>query len=108
MTLQQGQQAGPQPFRLLGIAGSLRQASYNRGLLRAVAALLPAGIQFETYPLDEIPPFNADVMSRGDPQPGELIDGEIHARLAEFVEALVAWARLVGSPVSGSHRSQMT
>ena len=30
-------------MRVLGIAGSLRSASYNRGLLRAAQELAPAG-----------------------------------------------------------------
>jgi chromate reductase len=31
-------------MRFLGFAGSLRRASYNRGLIRAAAELAPAGI----------------------------------------------------------------
>jgi chromate reductase len=56
-------------FHLLGIAGSLRHGSYNRGLLRAAAEVLPAGVSLETYSLDDIPLFNADVLALGDPPP---------------------------------------
>lgn len=48
------------PIRILGIAGSLRRASYNRAALRAAAELLPEGALLETFPLDGIPPFNED------------------------------------------------
>lgn len=54
-------------FHILGIAGSLRRASYNRGLLRAAAGVLPAGVSLDTRPLDDIPLFSADVMAEGDP-----------------------------------------
>jgi chromate reductase len=49
-----------QSFTILGIAGSLRKASYNRGLLRAAQQLAPAGTQVEIFELDGIPPFNQD------------------------------------------------
>jgi len=45
---------------ILGIAGSLRKASYNRALLRAAQQLAPPGCRIETFDLDGIPPFNQD------------------------------------------------
>ena len=54
-------------FHLLGIAGSLRSGSYNRGLLRTAAELLPAGVSLDVFALDDIPLFSADVMAQGDP-----------------------------------------
>ena len=60
---------GEDVFRLLGIAGSLRQGSYNRGLLRAAATVLPEGVVFGVHALDDIPLFNADVMAQGGPDP---------------------------------------
>lgn len=56
-------------FHILGIPGSLRSGSYNRGLLRAAARLSPPGTVLEIYDLDEIPQFNADVLAMGDPPP---------------------------------------
>jgi chromate reductase len=47
-------------IRILGIAGSLRKASYYRGLLRAAAELVPTGAQVEIFELDGIPAFNQD------------------------------------------------
>src|SRR5690242_11114722 len=45
---------------ILGIAGSLRKQSYNRGLLRAASGLTPEGVTIETFGLDGIPPYNQD------------------------------------------------
>jgi chromate reductase len=56
------------PLRFLGIAGSLRRASYNRGLIRAAIDLAPVGSLVTTYDLGEIPMFNADVEANGDPR----------------------------------------
>ncbi|MGH8623790.1 MAG: NADPH-dependent FMN reductase [Gammaproteobacteria bacterium] len=47
-------------LRILGIAGSLRKASYNRGALRAAQQLCPEGAQIEVFELDGIPAFNQD------------------------------------------------
>jgi chromate reductase len=48
------------PITILGIAGSLRKASYNRGALRAAQQLCPEGAKLEVFELDGIPPFNQD------------------------------------------------
>ncbi|MGB6233572.1 MAG: NAD(P)H-dependent oxidoreductase, partial [Candidatus Acidiferrales bacterium] len=45
---------------ILGIAGSLRRASYNRAALRAAQELVPEGTKIEIFDLDGIPPFNQD------------------------------------------------
>ena len=47
-------------IRILGIAGSLRQASYNRGTLRATTELVPEGAGVEIFDLQGIPGFNQD------------------------------------------------
>jgi chromate reductase len=54
-------------LKILGIAGSLRRASYNRGLIRAAVELAPAGIAIETFELGAIPLFNQDVEDEGEP-----------------------------------------
>ena len=54
---------------ILGIAGSLRSASFNRGLLRAAQGLAPDGVEVVEFPLHAIPPFDADVEREGDPEP---------------------------------------
>jgi chromate reductase len=48
------------PVRILGIAGSLRRQSYNRGALRAAAELVPASATLDVFELDGIPGFNQD------------------------------------------------
>jgi chromate reductase len=50
----------PTPIRILGLAGSLRRASYNRAALRAAQSLGPADATLETIELDGIPGFNQD------------------------------------------------
>jgi chromate reductase len=50
----------PTPIRILGLAGSLRRASYNRAALRAAQSLVPADATLETIELDGIPGFNQD------------------------------------------------
>ena len=47
-------------LKILGIAGSLRQASYNRGTLRAAVELCPDGAEIEIFELDGIPGFDQD------------------------------------------------
>jgi len=53
--------------RILGFAGSLRRASYNRGLLRAAAESAPTGVIIEIIDLADIPLFNQDVEDAGEP-----------------------------------------
>ena len=56
-----------QPFKIVGIAGSLRRASWNRGLLRAAVEERPDGIEIVTLDLDLVPPYNQDLEAGGDP-----------------------------------------
>jgi chromate reductase len=58
-----------EPLVVVGIAGSLRQGSFNRGLIRAAADVAPDGIRIVSHELDAIPMFNADVEALGDPDP---------------------------------------
>ncbi len=54
-------------IKILGIAGSLREMSFNRGALRAAVELVPEGSVMETFDLTEIPIFNQDL--ENDPPP---------------------------------------
>src|SRR3954466_6718493 len=48
-------------MRVLGISGPLRRDSYNSGLVRAAADLLPSGAELEVFDgLKAIPPYDAD------------------------------------------------
>ena len=57
------------PLNVVGIAGSLRRGSYNRGLIRAAVDLAPAGMRITLHDLGDLPLFNADVEALGDPDP---------------------------------------
>ena len=62
----------PEEIRILGIAGSLRKASYNRAALRAAQKLAPAGVQVDSFELDGIPGFSQDAEANPPPQVAEL------------------------------------
>jgi chromate reductase, NAD(P)H dehydrogenase (quinone) len=58
------------PIRVIGIAGSLRQGSYNRALLRAAAELAPSnGIALIAHDASLLPFYDADLEAAGDPEP---------------------------------------
>lgn len=46
---------------ILGLAGSLRQASFNAGLLRAGAELAPQGTQIRIGAIHEVPLYDGDL-----------------------------------------------
>ena len=56
------------PFRILAIAGSLRQGSYNRGLLRAAREHAPDWVEVQFFDIGSLPFFNEDVEAAGDPE----------------------------------------
>jgi chromate reductase len=55
------------PVRVLGFAGSLRKASYNRALLRAVVELAPDNLRVDSFDLAAVPLYNGDVEAAGEP-----------------------------------------
>ncbi len=59
-------------FTILGIAGSLRKASYNRAALRAAQQLVPHDSSLDIFDLDGIPPFNQDDEQRPPEKVSEL------------------------------------
>ena len=60
------------PLKILGIAGSLRNGSYNRAALRAATHLVPNEAVLDTFELDAIPPFNQDLEREPPPKVREL------------------------------------
>jgi len=52
---------------VLAFAGSLRRASYNRGLVRAAVETAPPGVRVVVHDIDGIPLFNQDLEDVGDP-----------------------------------------
>lgn len=57
-----------QAIQVLGIAGSLREDSYNLALLRAAQELAGESMSIQITELDDIPSFNEDVEAAGDPE----------------------------------------
>lgn len=55
--------------RIMALSGSLRAASTNTALLRAIAASAPDGVLVEIVPLAEIPLFNPDL----EPSPPDVV-----------------------------------
>lgn len=47
--------------RILGLSGSLRKASFNTGLLRAAAEVMPLGAELEVHTLHGVPLYDADL-----------------------------------------------
>ena len=57
-------------LRVLGIAGSLRQGSYNRALLRAAIELAPPELEIRAFErIGELPLYDGDLEGRGVPEP---------------------------------------
>ena len=71
-----------QPFTILGIAGSLRKASYNRAALRAAQQLTPESAKIDIFDLDGIPPFNQDEEAN---PPGKVTLFKSHIRAADAI-----------------------
>jgi chromate reductase len=76
----------PDPIHVLGIAGSLRQKSYNRQALHACLDMLPLGMTLEIYDIVAIPFFSEDVEAQGYPEPVQ----HFKARIAAADSLLVA------------------
>ena len=72
---------------ILGFAGSLRQGSYNKAILRAAQEMVPAEAKLEIFDLEGIPSFNQDLEN----QPAE--------KVKEFKAAIrAADALLIATP----------
>ncbi|HUX11803.1 MAG TPA: NADPH-dependent FMN reductase [Spirochaetia bacterium] len=54
-------------YQVLGIAGSLRKGSFNRGLLRAAVNVKPQGMNIDICDISRIPLFNEDLRVDGGP-----------------------------------------
>lgn len=75
-------------MNIIAFAGSLRQGSFNKSLLRTARELAPESMQIEIFDLEGIPLFNADVEAEGDP-----------GKVPEFKDAILkADGLLIASP----------
>jgi chromate reductase len=65
------------PVKILGIAGSLREHSYNKLLLQAASKLLPPSTQLEIFEIDKIPLYNQDVEATAFPEEVKVFKAKI-------------------------------
>ncbi len=70
------------PLTILGIAGSLRRASYNRAALRVAQQVAPKDVKIEIFELDGIPPFNQDDDQR---PPEKVVQFKARIRAADAI-----------------------
>ena len=74
-------------IKILGFAGSLRNGSYNKSILRAATELLPENAELEIFDLKDIPMYNQD------------LDGQAQASVSEFKDKIKsADAILIATP----------
>jgi chromate reductase len=107
---------------LLGIAGSLREGSYNRALLRAARELLTEGVELVELDLRGLPFYDGDLEAAGDPEPVTALKDAIREADALLIATpeynrgvpgglknAVDWASRppLGSPFAGKHVALM-
>lgn len=66
-------------LKTLAFAGSLRERSFNRALLRNAVERAPDVLDIEVFDVSRIPLYNADVEAEGDPEPVARLKEAIHA-----------------------------
>lgn len=99
---------------ILGISGSLRRASYNTALLRTFGELAPPEIAFSLFDAVDLPVFNVDLETEGDPEPAVRLrtaiaesDGvlfatpEYNGGIPGSMKNIIDWASRGESPLSG-------
>ena len=70
---------GDESMQILGIAGSLRRASFNAATLRAAQELAPEGMRIDCFDIAPIPAYNEDVRQQGFPSPVQDLRDRIKA-----------------------------
>lgn len=73
-------------IHVLGFSGSLRKASFNRGLLRAALEVLPEDVTLEIFDIAAIPLYNSELDVEGGPESVR----EFKARIAGADALLIA------------------
>jgi NAD(P)H-dependent FMN reductase len=68
------------PVGIIGIAGSLRRASYNRAAMRAATQLVPKDASLDVFELDGMPGFNQDAEQN---PPGKVVELKKRIRAAD-------------------------
>jgi chromate reductase len=69
-------------LKILGIPGSLRQASFNRYALVAAQSLLPPGVSLDIFGLDGIPAYNQDLDKQ---PPARVVELKARIRAADAI-----------------------
>jgi len=65
---------------ILGLSGSLRRASFNAGLLRAAAEVMPDGVKLETGSIRDVPLYDGDLeRASGLPPAVEVLQAQLQA-----------------------------
>ena len=70
---------------VFAFAGSLRDGSFNRALLRAAQELTPDGMSIDLFDLNGVPLYNADLEEEGDPEPVTALKDGIRAADAVLI-----------------------
>jgi chromate reductase, NAD(P)H dehydrogenase (quinone) len=68
-----------QTIKIVGICGSLRQASYNKAALRIAGEVLPPDMTLETAEIGDFPLYNADLQAGGFPAPVQRVAAQVKA-----------------------------
>jgi chromate reductase len=73
-------------FRILGLAASLRRASFHRGIVRAAHEVAPERMSCEGFDLARIPYFNQDIEDQGIPESVK----ELREKIRDYDAVLIA------------------
>jgi len=68
--------------KILGIAGSLRNGSFNKSILREALVLVPENVELEIFDIEGIPSFNQDIVNS---PPERIIDLKAKVRSADAI-----------------------
>ena len=68
-----------QTIKIVGICGSLRQASYNKAALRVAGEVLPPDMTLETAEIGDFPLYNADLQAGGFPASVQRVAAQVKA-----------------------------
>ena len=73
-------------FRILGLAASLRRASFHRGIVRAAHEVAPEWMSCEGFDLARRPYFNQDIEDQGIPESVK----ELREKIRDYDAVLIA------------------
>lgn len=64
-------------FQILALAGSYRSGSYNQALITAAREVAPPGVEIVDFDLRDVPHYDEDLESAGDPEPAQALKGAV-------------------------------